>query len=58
MAYRGARKQFSVDINVMLGGGDWTGGSNNDHLLRNFAHSRYVEDEKIGARGCSDPILL
>ncbi|WP_375659516.1 hypothetical protein [Bartonella sp. MR30HLJHH] len=42
----------------MLGGGDWTGGSNNDHLLRNFAHSRYVEDEKIGARGCSDPILL
>ncbi len=45
-----------VDINVMLGGGDWTGGSNNDHLVRNFAHSRYVEDEKIGARGCSEPL--
>ncbi len=35
-----------VDINVMLGGGGWTGGSNNDHLVRNFALSRYVEDEK------------
>ncbi|WP_139413128.1 alanine-zipper protein [Bartonella mastomydis] len=44
-----------VDINVMLGGGDWSGGSNNHHLARNFAYSRYDKDEKIGARGCSEP---
>ncbi|WP_273758731.1 hypothetical protein [Bartonella sp. AU55XJBT] len=47
-----------VDINVMLGGGDWADGSNNDYLVRNFAHSRYEEDEKIGARGCSEPFYL
>ncbi|WP_375657616.1 MULTISPECIES: alanine-zipper protein [unclassified Bartonella] len=44
-----------VDVNVMLGGGDWSGDASNGEFARNFAHSRYVEDEKIGARGCSDP---
>ncbi|WP_375646761.1 hypothetical protein [Bartonella sp. TT29SHDZB] len=45
-----------VDVNVMLGGGDWSGDASNGEFARNFAHSRYVEDEKIGARGCSDPL--
>ncbi|WP_375685499.1 hypothetical protein [Bartonella sp. TT110JLCBS] len=45
-----------VDINVMLGGGDWSGDASNGEFARNFAHSRYVEDEKIGARGCSEPL--
>ncbi|EJF95865.1 hypothetical protein MEE_01102 [Bartonella elizabethae F9251 = ATCC 49927] len=30
-----------VDVNVMLGGGDWSGDASNGEFARNFAHSRY-----------------
>ncbi|QEE11943.1 hypothetical protein D1092_02735 [Bartonella krasnovii] len=50
------RSSLRVDVNIMLGGGDWSGGSNNGCLVRNFAYSRYDTNEKIGARGCSEPL--
>ncbi|MGF7157596.1 hypothetical protein [Bartonella heixiaziensis] len=46
---------FKTEINVLVGGGTWQDDTNSGPFFRNGLYSRTSSDEKLGARGCSQP---
>ncbi|WP_375617378.1 MULTISPECIES: hypothetical protein [unclassified Bartonella] len=49
------RTAFRTDMNVLVGGGLWSGGVSNGSFFRSGQYSRSFKGEMLGARGCSRP---
>ncbi|PIT67859.1 hypothetical protein CER18_09335 [Bartonella tribocorum] len=47
------RTTFRAEMNVLVGGGIWSGGVSNGSLFRSGQYSRSFKGEMLGSRGCS-----